>query len=84
MNLVYTVQDSASNTCLPPMTFQSERDAIHAFTDAANDPQTNISKYPADFTLLQIGHFDPRSGKIKPLDDHKIIGNAMKFKKQDS
>jgi len=78
---LYTVHDSASKSYLPPFTSPSERDAKLSFETAANDPQTNICKYPADFTLIQIGEFDVRSGKLTATE-HVMLGNATKYKNQ--
>lgn len=80
--LMYTVHDAAALAYLPPFTTPSERDALASFEQAANDPQSNIHKYPADFTLMQIAEWDEREGVLLKLSEPKILGNALKFQKQ--
>lgn len=77
---MYTCHDSSAKAYLPPFVTPSERDAIASFKDAANDPQSNICKYPGDFTLIQIGEFDERAGVLTKLETPKIImtGSAAK------
>lgn len=78
---MYTVHDAAAKAYLPPFTQKSERDALSAFEEAANDSQSAISKYPADFTLIELGDFDERTGKLTLLPENLNIANAAKFKK---
>ncbi|UYD39252.1 MAG: nonstructural protein [Wigfec virus K19_177] len=81
---MYTVHDAAAQAFLPPFTSPSERDALSSFELAANDPQSNISKYPADFTLIQIAEFDERTGVLVKLADPIQLGSAAKYKKQQT
>lgn len=80
--LMYTVHDKAAKAYLPPFTAPSERDAVSSFQEAANDPKSNINRYPADFTLLQIAEWDEREGVLTKLSEPKILGNATAFKQE--
>jgi len=80
--LMYTVLDFAAKVYLPPFCVPSERDAKHQFENAVLDPQTSISKYPADYTLYQIGEFDQRSGILTKLDLPLPIVNAAVYVKE--
>lgn len=77
MNPVFSVHDKASNTYIPPFTMATKRDAIDGFKTVTNDPKTNYNKFPEDFTLCQIATFDPRTGKLEPLD---VISNIIQAK----
>jgi len=78
---MYTCYDAAAQAYLPPFVTPSERDALASFTEAANDPQSNICKYPKDFTLLQIGEFDERTGVLVKLETPKILKTGAQAKK---
>lgn len=54
--------------------------AIRAFEDAVNDPQTEFAKHPSDFVLCQIGEFDDQSGIITGLKSPINIQEALTLK----
>jgi hypothetical protein len=80
--LLFTVYDSKAETYNKVLTFKTIGEAIRSFTEVANDIDTPFGKYPEDFTLFQIGEFDPHSGEIAPLLPQKTIGKAIDFKNQ--
>ena len=82
---MYTCHDAASKAYLPPFTVPSERDAVASFQSAAQDPQSNICKYPGDFTLIHIGEFDERTGVLIIQEPQKIVMTGTQaVKKNDS
>lgn len=38
--------------------------AVRAFTDVCADPSSPMAQYPADFSLRELGTFDPATGKL--------------------
>lgn len=82
MNL-YIIHDKATDTYTTPVTVPSERDAIQSFTVVCNQPDTQYYKFPADYTLFQIGKFDQFTGKIE-LIEKKLITNASSLKEDSS
>jgi len=78
---LFTVQDSASETYLPPFCMDTTRDAMQGLKVMVNSEQENkYSQFPEDFTLLEIGLFDNRNGHISLYDTPMIVINASKLK----
>ena len=77
----FTVYDSKAEAYLQPFFMQSKGQAIRAFQDLANDETHQFGKYPADFTLFEIGEYDDATALIKN-HDHKInLGIALEHKR---
>ncbi|MCD8566431.1 MAG: hypothetical protein LRY36_00605 [Alphaproteobacteria bacterium] len=53
---------------------------MRSFGDAVNDGNSVISQHPEDFTLFEIGDFDPRTGLITLYDSKVSVGNGVDFK----
>ena len=54
----FSIFDHASETFAGPFFVPSERVALRVFNDVANNPQSDVSKYPKDYELFHIGTFD--------------------------
>lgn len=78
----FSIYDSKGETFSPPFFMQAKGEAIRAFTETASDRQTTIGKYPADFTLFQIGTFNPDDGKLEALRTPLSLGLAIEFQPQ--
>lgn len=63
-----------------PFFMRSRGEALRMFTDAANDVQTNIGRYPASHTLFEIGEFCDETGAFLSKDAFVNLGNAIEFK----
>ena len=50
-----------------PMFFRATGEAIRSFQSAANDPKHEIGMYPEDYSLFELGQFDPSSGVVELL-----------------
>nr|QJB20037.1 MAG: nonstructural protein [Microvirus sp.] len=61
---MFTVFDAAAKTFCTPFFSENISTAMRAFQYAANDPQSEISKYPADYTLFHFGTFDHSNCEI--------------------
>lgn len=59
--------------------------AIRAFSEAVADEKSQLSKFPDDFELHQVGTFNPVTGELEPMMvDGKparpqVIGPARQF-----
>lgn len=67
---VYSFYDSKAKTYHTPFFLKQDGQAIRAFLDLVNNPQTDIAKYPEDFSLFKLGQFDDETGCIYP--DEKV------------
>lgn len=79
---VLAVYDSKVEAYLSPFFMRSRGEALRGFESAVNDPQTSFCRYPADYTLFEIGEFDESTGRIAPHQAYVDLGNAVQFKRQ--
>jgi len=77
---MFTVYDSKAETYLRPFTMNSTGEAIRGFITTLNDPSTEFCKYPADFTLFEIGTFDPSTCDIITQPTLQNLGNGIHLK----
>jgi len=77
---VFTVYDSKAECYLQPFCAVSRGAAIRMFTDSANNEQHQFSKYPADFTLFELGDYDECTAKYTLLPTPVSLGLAIEFK----
>jgi hypothetical protein len=78
---IYTVYDSKVETYLSPFISSHKGQALRDFERVANDSQTTVGQYPADFTLFEIGEFDTVTGKIHHYEAKQSLGIAIEFVK---
>lgn len=64
---MFTVFDAAAKTFCIPFFSENISTAMRAFAYAANDPHSEISKYPADYTLFHFGTFDHNTCTIEQI-----------------
>lgn len=62
-----------------PMAEVSVAAAIRNFSDAASDPNSQLSKHPEDFTLMQIATYDDTTGVITPMIPPTTLARAIEF-----
>jgi len=85
LSKIYCVYDSkAEHFGSQPFFCPNRAAAIRGFEQACNDPQQDFCKWPADFTLFEIGTWDTRTGEIKMFETKISLGLAVEFKKSDS
>lgn len=61
--VICSIQDSKAQAWLTPLFFQSNAQAVRSFGDAVNS-DTDFAKHPEDYTLFQVGEFDPSEGIV--------------------
>lgn len=79
---IFAVYDSKVEAYLQPFFMRSRGEALRAFGEACNDPQTGFYKHPADYTLFELGSFDEEKGQITTLTVKMALGTALEYKKQ--
>lgn len=62
---IYSIYDRKAGAYLPPFTFRSHAEAIRAIQQTAVSKESNLGKYPEDFTLRLLGEFDDDTGGIE-------------------
>lgn len=79
MKKLFTIHDAAANYYLPPMMFRNQGEAIRNVQHWMKDENSNISKDPESFTLVELGDFDEDTGLIKTHTQPLIVGNASQY-----
>lgn len=79
---IYSIFDNKALAYNQPFLMKNDNMATRAFSNLANDPESNISANPDDFVLYQIGSFDETTGLISHLDPILNLGTAHLFVKE--
>jgi hypothetical protein len=69
----YSILDHTAQIFLNTIVFTNDADAIRWFTTVVNDPKqdTNIAKYPEQFTLYRLADFDDKTGLFEQKETLK-------------
>lgn len=80
---IFSVFDKKAVAYLQPFYYQQKGQAIRAFEDSVNNPETAFNKHPEDFSLYLLGEFDDTTGEItskKPLHIDEALTLIKKIK----
>ena len=71
----YAIYDTTAMVFLNSVTFLNHGEAIRWLTSVVNDDkqETNIAKYPSQFSLWYLGTFDDETGKTENKDREEVI-----------
>lgn len=78
---LFTIYDSKIETHNRPMILMHKGEALRIFEQEANREDSNICKYPGDYTLFEIGKYDDQSGNVTMHKTHISLGLAIEWKK---
>lgn len=73
----YTIFDNKSLQYNPPYFASTDAAAARAFSDLANDLNTNIGRHPSDYILYCCGTFLDSSGKLEPISPLRHVADAI-------
>lgn len=79
IHFMYTVHDSATAAYLRPFFARNKGEALRSFSEAVNDPASQFAKYPAEFTLFEMGTFDDTLGTFDLHPSALPLGKALDF-----
>jgi len=74
---VFSVFDSKAEAFLLPFFCVNRAVAVRNFASASQDDSSSFSRHGADFTLFEIGDFDPASGSIVCYESKVSLGTAL-------
>lgn len=77
---IFTVYDSKAECYINPFFLPNRGVALRAFTEAARDTQHDFHRWAADYTLFEIGEWDPGSGTILMHEARVSLGCAIDFR----
>lgn len=79
---IFSIFDKKALSYFDPF-FQHNRGlALRGFGELVNDPKTALNKYPADFSLWELGEFDETSGVILAHPKPVFVDEAANCLKQ--
>lgn len=73
---VYAVFDVKSAAYGNPIFLPSNGIALRTFGEACLNPESPMFKYPEDFSLFEIGMYDPSSGELKAVSKPTFVVSA--------
>lgn len=76
MLLVFAVYDSKAAAYNAPMFLATKGLALRAFSDACAAPDSPLVKHAEDYSLFEIGSYDPNSGLLKAITPPVHVVNA--------
>ena len=76
---VYALLDTKAQYFGIPFFCQSDGEAVRACMEAANDMRSTIGRYPTDFSLFRIGHYDNQTAQLVPVDRPENLGVVLNF-----
>lgn len=59
---VFSVFDSKAEVFSTPFFMSTRGEAVRAFKDLVNDPNSSVSRHPDDYRLMCLGEFDNEKG----------------------
>lgn len=77
---VFSVLDTKGDVFMAPFFFSATGQAVRAFSDLANNPDTVVSRHPGDYRLTCIGEFDDSTGRLVAYDQVQQLGYAQDYK----
>lgn len=80
---IFSVYDNKAKAFRQPFIVETTGDAVRAFTTWANDPNSQICKFPTDFCLFEHGVFDPIIGSVEGLKLSINLGLADQYVKKE-
>lgn len=78
---VYSLYDSKAEAYLRPMFMPTKGIALRTIVDELENPNNNLSKHAADYTLFELGEFDDETGTITMHPNKINIGCLIEYTK---
>ena len=78
---IFCLYDSKVEAYLQPFFMRARGEAFRAMADLTSDPNMNVSKNPADFTLFELGTYDDSNARFDLHLTPISLGVALEFVK---
>lgn len=79
---LFSIRDIKVSSYMRPFCEINEINAVRGLKIVVNDHNSQISHYPEDFELMELGTFDDVTGRMMLHDSPKFIINALTLKIQ--
>lgn len=62
----YSLFDKKTNSYSDPFLAKYESDAMRSVQVAFDNPKSPLTRWPADYALVMVAHWDPTTGQLMP------------------
>lgn len=76
---IYSIFDSKVGAYMPPVMYRSKGEVLRALINTLRDDKSSFAKYPADFTLFELGEWDDNSCKYSLHSTPESVGVLLEF-----
>lgn len=76
VQMMFSIYDSKAEAYIPPFPAETIGLALRRFQQAAEEPNSNINKWPTDFCLFHVGWFDQANADYKKIEPKVSLGLA--------
>jgi len=80
---IMSVYDSKAEMFNQPIFSIAKGEALRAFSDSVNTKNSPMFNHPEDYTLFEIGSFNPELGSIESLATPVSMGLATEYLKKE-
>lgn len=70
--VIFSIKDEKTGAFTAPFSVRHLADAIRSLSRVANEPDNNLCRYAADYSLWRIAGFDDETGEIVPQLSHEL------------
>lgn len=81
---IFAVYDSKAGAYLPPWTSNNAATASRRFEASLENRESDFARFPADYTLFQIGSWDEEFGVITMDGAPTNLGTALSYTKENT
>lgn len=81
---IFSVYDSKAEAFITPFFAPTAGVASRQWSQACNDQDTQFCKFPSDYTLFELGSFDPMDGQFSILATPISLGLAVTLQTANS
>ncbi|QXP08141.1 MAG: nonstructural protein [Arizlama microvirus] len=76
---VFSVYDSKVEAYKQPFFMSTKGEAVRGILEVLDRQDHPFAKYPADFTLFELGEYDDANGKMLPLPTPISHGSLVEY-----
>jgi len=80
IKFLFSVYDSKAAVYSNPFVSLNQAVALRDFNRAATDSNSDISRFPEDYTLVELGEFDDETSVMHLHTQPVNLGHASQFK----
>lgn len=81
---IFAIYDSKAGAYLPPWTSTNAATAARRFEASLESKESDFARFPADYTLFQIGSWDEEFGVMEMDQAPTNLGTALSYIKDDT